>query len=390
MLAAVVLLAVIGIAAFYWMEGSASARQAPWPRATSGRPVCCGRCRTRRCSTAGKRTTCWPWPCCGRYAAAPDARNLPDNFTAEPVDRLRLVLQAVPRWRDSARSDHLTDLITTIPEKAPDEVGAGRIAGRHLAKSWSWPTSGGWRKDSRQRLKARIEANRDLDGIHIAAVAKLLGLDPTIQDDLLAALLPEADDNPQQLAFGPLPGHRGPDAGEDLVGGDVGAGRPAGQGGRQIPGDAMLAAATRFAPRPPRGLRPTAGRLAEEPVGRQGLHERGQGLQAVNLDDFPPALRGELAGICFQAAQGLVKADQAAAQRALDKAFQLSPSDAGTEAKLLVVDRPAPRAKRPEGDALQGFSDGLSQGSWCRRRSQDALGRRDEMGRRLSATTPLR
>ena len=61
-----------------------------------------------------------------------------------------------------------------------------------------------------------------------------------------------------------------------------------------------------------------------------------KGLQAVNLDDFPPALRGELAGICFQAAQGLVKADQAAAQRALDKAFQLSPSDAGTEANSLL------------------------------------------------------
>ena len=49
-----------------------------------------------------------------------------------------------------------------------------------------------------------------------------------------------------------------------------------------------------------------------------------KGLPAVNLDNFPPALHAELAGICLQTARGLAKTDQAAAQRALDKAFKLA------------------------------------------------------------------
>ena len=61
-----------------------------------------------------------------------------------------------------------------------------------------------------------------------------------------------------------------------------------------------------------------------------------RGLSAVNLDNFPPALRPELATICLQAAQGLAKTDQPAAQRALDKAFQLAPAEAATEANSLL------------------------------------------------------
>ena len=136
-LAAVVLLAVIGIAAFYWMEGSglskASALMAEGDfrgaasvlRPLQGKTMFHGRETDYLLAVAVLR----------QYAAAPDARNLPDNFTAEPVDRLRLVLQAVPKWRDRARSDHLTDLITTIPEKAPDELARAALLADILQKA---------------------------------------------------------------------------------------------------------------------------------------------------------------------------------------------------------------------------------------------------------------
>ena len=49
-----------------------------------GRPVCCGRCRARRFP---RRETDYLLAVAvlRQYAAAPDARNLPDNCTAEPV-----------------------------------------------------------------------------------------------------------------------------------------------------------------------------------------------------------------------------------------------------------------------------------------------------------------
>jgi hypothetical protein len=337
-LAAVVSLAVIGVAAFYWMEGSglskASALMAEGDfrgaasvlRPLQGKTMFHGRETDYLLAVAVLR----------QYAAAPDARNLPDNFTAEPVDRLRLVLQAVPKWRDRARSDHLTDLITTIPEKAPDELARAALLADILQKKLELADERALAKQLLQRLKARIEANRDLDGIHIAAVAKILGLDPTIQDDLLAALLPEADDNPQRLALLRRL------ATEDRTlaktwseGMSERAGR-LWKAGRQLPGDAMLAAADAVCPERHEACAQQRVAWLKNRLADKDYTSVAKGLQAVNLDDFPPALRGELAGICFQAAQGLVKADQAAAQRALDKAFQLSPSDAGTEANSLL------------------------------------------------------
>ena len=233
-----------------------------------------------------------------------------------------------------------------------------------------------------QRLKARIEANRDLDGIHVAAVKKILGLIRPSKTICWRPCSRNADDNPQRLAFVRRLATEDRTLAKTLSEGMSERAGRLWKAGKQVPGDALLAAAEAVCP--DRHEACVQQRLAwlKKRSAEKDYTDVAKGLQAVNLDDFPPALRGELAGICLQAARGLAKADQAAAQRALDKAFQLSPVRGGTEANSTVVDRPAPRAKRPEGDALQGFSDGVSQGRPRRRRAEGALGHRAEVGGR--------
>ena len=161
------------------------------------------------------------------------------------------MLQAVPKWRDRARSDHLTDLITTIPEKGRTSC-AGRIAGRHLAKkSWSWPTSGAGETIA-AAAEGRIEANRDLTASTSPRWPKFWA---SIRPSKTICWLPCSPKRRQPAAIGPLPHLATEDrAGETLLEGMSERAGRLWKAGRHLPGDAMLAAARRDSPRAPRGF----------------------------------------------------------------------------------------------------------------------------------------
>ena len=99
-----VLLAAIGVVGFYWTKGPASLRQAPdRRRQLPGRRPCCGRCRARRCFHGRETDYLLAVAVLRQYAAAPDARHLPDNLHVRARAAACLVLQAAPKWRDRAK-----------------------------------------------------------------------------------------------------------------------------------------------------------------------------------------------------------------------------------------------------------------------------------------------
>ena len=163
-----------------------------------------------------------------------------------------------------------------------------------------------------------------------------MGLDPTVKDELLAALLPESDDNPRRVALL-----------RRLAGEDRTLGKTMSEAmsdlavrmwkaGKQAAGDAMLAAAEAICPDRREACAQQRLDWLKKRLADMDYVSVARGLQAVNLDDFPPALRVDLAHICLDAAKGLAKADQPTAQRVLDRAFQLAPFEATTEPNSLL------------------------------------------------------
>jgi hypothetical protein len=268
-----------------------------------------------------------------QYAAVPNARNLPPDFAVKPVDGLAVVLQAGPKWRDQAKADHLPELITFIPA-VPDEFERGAFLADTLQKL-ELADDRVLAKQLLSRLKARIDANRDLDGIHAVAINKVLRLDPTIADDLLAVLLPDAC-TPQRMAIARRLAGEDPALAKTWSKALSERALRLWMAGKQAPGNALLSAAEAICPERREAC---ARQLLAWLKGRSADKDyRGvaRGLQGVNLDDIPPALRAELVGICLQAARGLAKVDPPAAQQALDKAFQLAPAEAAGEANALL------------------------------------------------------
>ena len=173
----------------------------------------------------------------------------------------------------------------------------------------------------------------------------------------MAAVLPETADNSQRLAM--LRRWAGEDRTLAKTLSEAMSDRAGGlwKAGKQPTGDALLDAAEAICPDRHEAcarqrLDWLKSRLADKDY--TGVV---RGLQAVNLDNVPPALRAELADICLQAAHGLAKTDVPAAQARPGQGFSTGARGGQDRGERPAVDRAASRADRREAAAVQGVRD---------------------------------
>ena len=273
-----------------------------------------------------------------QYALTADPKDLPEEPLEKPRRQFKDLFRADERWRNQAKAD-LADVIAGIPKKAPDDLARAVILVGFL-QELKVAEAKQLAKGLFVRLKARVDAGHTPEDGDAAVIGWILRLNPSLAVDLVATVLQDSGEMPQQvrskLASVQHWAHEWPSLAKVLATGLVQRATDLSRMGKRQTACLLLDAAEAMYPE----LCEQCARKRLEWV-KKDLAENDyagvlRGLDGMHINSYSATISAEAASLFLKVAQQASKMNPALAQRAMDRAFQLQPTFGDSEPNVLL------------------------------------------------------